>query len=487
MFNYSSTILVVTMAWSFGTQAQSDANTASISQKGDKGEITIMQADASEQNEVLVEQQAQSIGSTVKIEQSLVEQSNVHVSQTGVSQSADILQRGGVKQAEVEVQMSGHDNITDIKQVVEVVNSQAWVDQKGGFNEANIHQSDLQMSIVSVLQSGDNNIVQVQNQASSHASAFISQDGYGNEVELKQLQSDHIMASVSQLGEENVTRILQNTQKKDGIYNDTTRASVLQQGAFSTFVLEQKDVDNNVNVLQSGEDGKLEILQQGSEVGMGNAASVTQTGLNTITSLIQNGQINHAFLKQGGELNLQRLSQVGDNNEIFVEQTAQSVNSKVEVQQQGTALFASVTQDLGEANSIDIKQLGINNRIENYWIPSALGLVNNGGNFNMLNAIQSGENNLMQGSASGHETRVTLQQFGKDNKMGAMVDGIMNEVNAYQFGDRLSATMMVHGDASVDHNLVRLAQSGMLNQADLSINGRYNVVNITQGPVQMPQ
>ncbi|MCO7245849.1 hypothetical protein [Halomonas sp. Mc5H-6] len=222
-------------------------------------------------------------------------------------------------------------------------NSASVVQSGGDQNESNVVQNKLGQGDAleaEVVQTGNQNRSDINQELSFGAIAKVEQDGDGNLSRINQLGADSNGADVMQTGDDHRSIVEQGTNPGGAQNNNTF---VTQTNTDNQSFVRQQWNDNLADVDQNGNSGMSQIWQQSD----GNIAMLSDTGTYN-ESYIRQGETgtsdyNEADVTQGGSYNDSYISQLGgDYNEATVQQTGDYGTS--DIFQNGEGNEAKVTQ-----------------------------------------------------------------------------------------------------------------------------------------------
>lgn len=294
----------------------------------------------------------------------------------------------------------------------------AWVDQIGKLNKADIDQRHTgNGAVADVIQIGDRN------------KAEVDQDSNG--------QSRGDYAVITTVGDENGARIRQNNTGNN--FSDDNQADIQQgnDGSGAQFPGSGNTSEayrSVASIDQDGEDHRADINQYETN---GSFASY-----------------NEAAIKQRGDNANARIDQDGDYNDASIYQTGLGLALEASSYQEGDFNDSRITQE-GEAHDAKVSQVGDYNAAE---------IVQLGGFDNDASIMQEGDWN----------SGVTIQ-YGSFNDAETVQDGDYNSASILQDGVDNSGTILQDND----HNKASLEQLGIGNLAFISQSGN-DFANVQQ-------
>ena len=159
-----------------------------------------------------------------------------------------------------------------------------FVTQIGDSSRADVTQQNAN-SLAQIVQDGDGNQIDLdQNGAAAHR-AQIAQDGDGNVANADQDGDGAANLALAQEGNANTAILLQRELSALG----ETSAAVLQRGNGNSIILAQDGSDNSASLDQVGDDNTMTVTQQGSSNRL--AWSQTGDGLSDL-GIVQTGNGN---------------------------------------------------------------------------------------------------------------------------------------------------------------------------------------------------
>jgi hypothetical protein len=232
-----------------------------------------------------------------------------------------ILQDGGVQGSEVMVEQKGGGNISDVHQTL------LW----GAYgsdndNKANIKQVGYNNN-VTALQIYDNEELDV-NQIGDNNMSFSEQIGNENKIFVDQFdvlnqsfvfqKHSNNRATVKQSVMQNVSTIDQNNSFQ-------AVAMVAQKGIMNNSLVTQGDYRDYAEVMQIGDGNTSSVNQAGIidlswTTGKNNEADVYQNGTNNFSDIFQYGETNSASVDQRNIGNVSWINQNGTSNSVNVTQ-----------------------------------------------------------------------------------------------------------------------------------------------------------------------
>lgn len=362
--------------------------------------------------------------------------------------------------------------------------SNVWAD-----NQANILQEG-ERNYIDGEQFGDNLVIEAafvgddndfaSNQEGLNSTVRVNLFGQANQLNLEQNNAIGNIIDYEVDGVDNNVSIFQND-------NNTVFASLL--GSNNTFVLEQYDFSNTINLVGFvGDNNVISIQQDGFLQGLNFSASTTNS---SSIFTFQIGDLNDINASIGSDQNTLLLEQDGNFNTIDI--SAASDFQDIISYQQGELNQLELTLNSGESSTIETSQVGDFNSISN--------TVNGDSFLNAINIQQTGEfNDVTSDFFSASQNTLAVQQTGNVNAISLFtqnasnndldltqngdsnfyqldnLEGINNNIFVDQFGVSNTTTNIVSGDA----NLLDIVQSGEESSVGSQIAGVGNTQVVDQ-------
>ncbi|MHA3842316.1 hypothetical protein ACX0GZ_14000 [Sphingomonas aestuarii] len=397
-------------------------------------------------NEAVVTQSGSNAQSTVQQDGDGLEfsrRNRVRVEQSGNGAESSINQVSGNRNR-ADVRQNG-DSTSIIRQ--DGPQLDAEVNQTGDGNFSNIDQAGRQATVGVPLNSAATGVVQV---------------GNNNSSDIDQNPTTWSEAAVSQFGNNNISNLRQETLGTNG-GNENSSASVLQDGDRNSSTLtqtsgttpsllianvNQNGDDNSSMLTQTGADNSASLLQDGNR----NASMINQSGVGGNVDVEQFGNENDSFVTQeSGATAIVRQEEIGNNfgrprtdrggepvraNYSTINQGGGAAGAVADVDQRGQLNLSRVTQNGGAAQA-EVTQIGI---------------------FNESTVTQNGasEAEVYQGGAYGDNRSVVTQNVGGAS---AIVD---------QRADRTDPTYFPTNDSTITQDSAATADVGQLGQQNVS-------------------
>ncbi len=370
-------------------------------------------------------------------------------------------------------------------------NNEAFTDQQGNNNDAQIDQTAADNSTVGIetpagnvngpaLQDGNNNTLSIE------------QIGTSNNVAEDTLSGALVQSGLTQDGNDNDMTILQS--RTGGV---TTFGNMLkwaeQDGNRNELSINQTSDGgtNTANASQTGNDNVAEVSQSNTATGtnFSNNNFVSQSSSPTAGTggVVQDGNRNEAYVDQDGyDLRLSRLEQTGNENFADVDMVGNDIgNGGLTPGFSGASnASGSVVAQTGNRNDTDmflsgvgvvygVKQIGNDNLAQNISVT---------GDDNSIGVGQYGNRNeIALANVANRENSIGINQTGNDNFAWADVTRIGNDVLIGQYGNRNETYFLSAADYSEatlevtgNDNRLRGFQDGRDNLMDVDFQGNNN-------------
>lgn len=397
-------------------------------------------------NEAVVTQSGSNAQSTVQQDgdgQQFSRRNRVRVEQSGNGAESTINQVSGNRNR-ADVRQNG-DSTSTIRQ--DGPQLDAEVNQTGDGNSSNIDQAGRQATVGVPLNSAATGVVQV---------------GNNNFSDIDQNPTTWSEAAVSQFGNSNSSNLRQETLGTSG-GNENSSSSVLQDGDRNSSTLNQISGTTPslliANVNQNGDD---------------NSSMLTQTGADNSASLLQDGDRNASMINQSGVGGNVEVEQFGNENDSFV--TQESGATAIVRQEEGSSINARPRTDRGgepvRANYSTINQ--------GAGATGARAEVDQSGELNLSRVSQNGGASQAEVEQRGIFNESTVNQTGAsiasvyqggaygDNRsvVNQNVSGASATVD--QRADRTDPTYFPTNDSTITQDAAATADVGQLGQQNVS-------------------
>ncbi len=381
--------------------------------------------------------------------------------------------------------LQSEDNVATVNQTAgenQVVNliqrgdmETATIDQSGSDNRNRTRQAG-EMDVLNSTQTGSQGLVVVTqygeesemgndatiNQGGSNNTIDVGQIKFGNMAMVTQTQSasnNNLLPGsiVRQVGEDNDATITQSGNRGNvtviqGTLDDGSGPLDFTAGALAgtgydpagndafrnTAEATQGGLDNATGIVQEGNDGMATTNQMGND----NTIGIRQLNVGAVRST---NLVAMATQETGVRNSLIDIQQSGNMNEATATQSGTGANNVINLTQRKDKNTATLTQDTGEDNVINVRQ-----NPDNFGTTGGMvQITQTGGSGNEARLIQTG-----------YENTLTLTQDGDRNIL--RLDG--GTPFATQGGHNNSATLMQMGE----DNIINFQQSGMMNTATIT-------------------
>ncbi len=293
-------------------QGTSQENKATIVQRTNNNDATIIQNDFSLRNEASISQIG-GTGSKAKVEQRYTSYDNkAVVSQTASNNQATVNQTSNSSNNLADVSQSGESNQATIGQSNTSQYNKAYVVQPGYYNEATVKQNyNSSFNYASIKQSGQDAQAYIEQETnSSNNQARVEQNGYDNWT--KVTQSNSASGNTAQVKQDLLTTAGYGNIAEVSQSGTNHKAYVTQNFSMNTAKIRQENTEGaGNNYAQLDQWGNKNIIQ-----GVDGAPFALQRGSNNTLSVTQNSGSSAPYAP-----NVANVSQIGNGNMATIMQT----------------------------------------------------------------------------------------------------------------------------------------------------------------------